>query len=508
MRVTNWMQHNQSLNNINRNMQHLRRLYEQTTSQKVISRPSQDPLVANRALRFRTRLSNVEQHQRNVESAHAWMNVSESALFNLLLDDDSIFAQIKDELMRAVTGTNVIEDKMVMITALENLLEQITLEMNQTYDGRFVFAGWRTDQPPFLMMDMPGESHVITQTFNVRDIENTFSFQRLTPGAMPTYYPVNIIKLPFPNRGLNFTDPPPPPLAGMAGVPPFGVRFDNGAGAQDIVPLPRSINDADAYTPVPGAIHYIVETGELVFHPDLLIDIEDGIEITYQVSDLQAGDVNPFVYFDTWSTVPRTNIPAIHHWPQEPVQDINFEFSPGSTTQINSLARNIITANMVADLRRTIDFTRSLSEQMPDRRELMEIYSQPPFGPGGLGLSGDDLLAAVEDRVIAETALMTRMLSAFGETNGRIRNMMRFMDDYHMVDAIREHTSLGSRMRRVEMFEIRLEDAEHNYLRLKSENEDVDMHHALVKQAIAEAAYQQALRAIANNVQLSLIHFI
>ncbi|MCL2400528.1 MAG: hypothetical protein FWC91_12390 [Defluviitaleaceae bacterium] len=504
MRVTNWMQHNQSLNNINRNMRNLQRLYEQTTSQKVISRPSQDPLVANRAMRFRTRLSNVEQHQRNVESAHAWMNVSESSLFNLLRDDDSIFAQIKDELLRAVTGSNVMEDKMVMITAIENLIEQIALEMNQTYDGRYVFAGWRTDQPPFLMRDMPGESHVITQNFNVRDIERTYSFQRFAPDDI-YHRPVNIIKLPFPNRNLNFTDPPPPPLDDPAlepapGVPAFGIEFVNGAGVQNIVPQPRSINDVDAYIPAPGEIFYIVETGELVFHPDLLDDIEDGIEITYQVSDLRASDINPFVYFDTWSTVPRTNNPPIFHWPQEPDQEINFEFSPGSTTQINVLSRDIITANMIADLRRVVEFTRSLSAQMPDRRELEEIYRQ-----NNPGLSNERIQELVAERMSDEITLITEMLDG---PNGRLRNMIRFMDDFHKVDATREHTSLGSRMRRVEMFEIRLEDAEHNYSRLKSENEDVDMHQALVRQAIAEAAYQQALRAIANNIQLALINFV
>jgi flagellin-like hook-associated protein FlgL len=71
-----------------------------------------------------------------------------------------------------------------------------------------------------------------------------------------------------------------------------------------------------------------------------------------------------------------------------------------------------------------------------------------------------------------------------------------------------EHTNLGNRMRRVEMFEVRLEQDEGNYFKLMSENEDVDMTMAITRQAIAEAAFQGALRIIANNVQLSLVNFV
>jgi len=617
--------------NINRNMRHMQRIYEQTTSGKQINRPSQDPLVASRSLRFRTRLSGIEQHQQNTESGNAWMNVSEAAFFNLLRGDDqgSLFGQIKDELLRAATNVGPLDYTLVMMTNIANLVEQIGLEMNQTYAGRFVFSGWRTEQPPILMQPQNGISHVVEQTFSLRDVErNTTTFQRfpasVDPELMPVMHRVDIIKLPF--RNVNFgTDTgsaaagnPALVIGGNLGV------FDSNGGQLNVIR--RSINDTDAYLPGPNEIHYIIETGELVLGRDMVSVFENDVTVRYEVSDLQQGDLNPLVYFNAVSQLSRfaelnrfpvqgnvtfdtpisfpismsalglpsfditqsglnanangtirlayndiTNLaitgvtggfvitegtPPEYGWTSEQVffdqatgtlhvhpsrmadfqnitvtyqkdtfgsndtiptanpavtatgfvftghfpmedQPIYYEFSPGSSVQVNSLARNVITDMMFADLRRLIEFAESIVP--PDRRVLEELYSSPP--PIGQGLTGDALHTAVTNRMTHENAMIRSAL------NERLEHMIRLMDG-HSVGATREHTHLGTRMRRVEMFEIRLEQDEGNITRLKSDNEDVDMTWALLQQATAEAAFQGALRIIANNVQMSLVQFI
>lgn len=567
MRVTNHMTHNKSLNNINRNMRHLQRLYEQTTSGKVINRPSQNPLVASRSLRFRAQLMTNEQHQRNVESGHAWMNVSEATFFNLLRGDaeGSLFGSIKDELLRAANDTGTLEDKLVMLSHIENLMRQVGLEMNQTYAGRFVFAGWSTEQPPVLMRPLMNEdnttpaTHVITQTFNIRDIEQTYSFQRFPAGDLnhprgditggPVVERVNIIKLPFREQNgtqLMFgstlvsadpmvTDPADWPFSwgghwlgdtsipagtvpvGAADVqypmapldvttpvpPPLGIFRPEGSTQPPFEIIRMNANNPDAFTPpndpVNGnfIIHYIPETGELVMGSQARDSFEDGTTVTYQVHALQTGDLNPFVYFDTVSSVPRTIEPRSYEWTLDPRQAIYYEFHVGAPVQVNVLAKEIFTSRMFADLTRLIDFARSLVP--PDRRELEQVFSAAP--PYGLGLSGDDLDTRIDKHMVEENNHIRSILF------DRINNMLRFMDE-HTIHAAREHTNLGTRMRRVEMFELRLEQDEGNVTMLMSENEDVDLTEAMLGQAAAEAAYAAALRVIANNIQLSLVNFV
>ena len=702
MRVTNFMTHNKSLNNINRNMRHLQRIYEQTTSTKQISRPSQDPLIASRSLRFRTRLSNNAQHQQNVESGHAWMNVTEAAFFNLLRGNDSVLTSIKDELLRMSNNpTATLDDLLVLASNMANYKEQLGQEMNQTISGRFVFAGWRTEQPPVLNAHRNGVSYVVTQVFNIRDIEQTYPFQRFPPGddnivndpyGVPVVRPpINILKLPFRARenpgslptGITFgtagvvgessASPTPvigthtPGAAPVPGTPSLGIFRPDGTPF-NIVRM--SLNDLEddvrinAFIPPDdgNTIHYIPETGELVFGDRVRLAFEDGTTVTYEVSNLQRGDLNPLVYFDTHAELTRFNdlnrFPVQGHLPLDPALDdpwpipivfpismsgpapaptgtplnlpgpfvmeqtlsasagrarlaygnivpgsmsftipnpanppvppnidpgfnvtmvstftgdpatladnevvfdqntgmlhmnattsaafrnvtitfsknefsaadtiptanpsvtvtaplmppngeplhfvghfemepqpIYYEFSHGSPVQVNSLAREVITDKLFADLRRLIDFINELTP--PDRRELEEVFT-------AAGVSPENLESRVTEHMGFEYAEIRRI------TNNRINNMLRLIDD-HKLDAAREHTDLGNRMRRVEMFEMRLEQNEGNYTQLKSENEDVDMTWALIQQAIAEAAFQGALRIMATSVQLSLVQFV
>jgi flagellar hook-associated protein 3 FlgL len=73
---------------------------------------------------------------------------------------------------------------------------------------------------------------------------------------------------------------------------------------------------------------------------------------------------------------------------------------------------------------------------------------------------------------------------------------------------MKEHTQMGSRMARLELLMIRLEQEETEYTALLSANEDTDMGVALVQKAAAEAAYQAALKSSATIMQLSLANFI
>ena len=84
MRVTNNMMLRNTTSNINNNKYSVNSLNNQMSSQKKISRPSEDPVVAIRALRLRSNLSEINQYyEKNIPDADAWLNVTETALENM-----------------------------------------------------------------------------------------------------------------------------------------------------------------------------------------------------------------------------------------------------------------------------------------------------------------------------------------------------------------------------------------------------------------------------------------
>ena len=81
MRITNKIISNNSVTNINRNKVLEDKINTQLSTGSKINRPSDDPVVAIRALRLRTNLSQVNKYyKKNVPDAESWLDITESAI--------------------------------------------------------------------------------------------------------------------------------------------------------------------------------------------------------------------------------------------------------------------------------------------------------------------------------------------------------------------------------------------------------------------------------------------
>ena len=80
MRVTNNMLINNMIGYINQNLGRLSKYQNQVATGKKISVPSDDPIVAARALKLRTDVSEIEQFKRNTEDAISWLEITEDTV--------------------------------------------------------------------------------------------------------------------------------------------------------------------------------------------------------------------------------------------------------------------------------------------------------------------------------------------------------------------------------------------------------------------------------------------
>lgn len=283
MRLTSVMMTNTTLMHINRNMRNLNNIIRSLETGQRIQRPSDDPIIASRALLFRTSVSENTQFQRNVEQGMAWMNVSEAAFDSI--NSRTLF-EIRNLAVQGANGDNNLENMQMIIQNMKALYEMLGREMNNTFGGDYLFSGFRTDEPP--VFKSPNErSFIITQHFGPTDIAREQSWQRLVvPTGLGIHEPVthniNVLKLAF--TGLDAR-----PV-----IPGFAV-------------IERSIHDDDAYlppaydatgVPVLPVLHFIAETGELVMHSETAVNFpREGISVTFRKTGFQEGDLNPKVYF-------------------------------------------------------------------------------------------------------------------------------------------------------------------------------------------------------------------
>jgi len=142
MRITNSIMQSNSLTNINGNKELLDRLNTQMSTKKKITKPSDDPVVAIRALRLRTNVSQVTQYyEKNTADANSWLDLTESAL-------DSVKKQLtslKEQSQKGATGTMETSNQLVTIENMQAIVDEVYATGNADCAGRSLFTGFRTD---------------------------------------------------------------------------------------------------------------------------------------------------------------------------------------------------------------------------------------------------------------------------------------------------------------------------------------------------------------------------
>lgn len=167
MRITNKMMNSTSLTNINRNKEYLDKLNTQLSSKKKISRPSDDPVVAIRALKLRSNLSEITQYyEKNVSDADAWLQATQQAIEST----KTIVTSMKSEFTTGATGTNTTESRKAILEELKALRDQIYDDGNADYAGRTLFTGYRTSSKLTFESDTTVAYRDITQGFNASNI--------------------------------------------------------------------------------------------------------------------------------------------------------------------------------------------------------------------------------------------------------------------------------------------------------------------------------------------------
>ena len=476
MRITNMMMSNTMMLNIRRNMAYIDKLYGQISTAKKIQTPSDDPITAARALKFRSNVAETAQYQRNISQGMAWMDVTEGAYNNIV----NIMKSIKDKCVEAANGTLEAVDRQALATQIRQMVHQIGTEMNITYAGRYTFSGFRTNEPPVFILDND-RRYTISQTFTVDDIENTKSYQKLAVGNpigtdQPLVFNASILKLPYANvTNLN--------IGGYAVIQSSNTDSYTAGG----------YNPYDSARIPSGTIVYIQETGELVMNElDAAALSPAGLEVTYDKTGFAVGELNPTVNFNC-TYFPNSGPPIPYNMN---IQDIAYEFSVNTNININSLAKNVYTDKMYADLNNLCGMLEGVS--LSNHNQLTEKYSNPLYG---YGLSGDTLVQAVNRQIADEKAILSDVL------HDRFNNML-YMCDKHIANISRQQTDLGARMNRLDFISTRLEQDEGSYKKLMSDNEDTDMMEAIMYKSNAEAVYQASLKAGASIIQMTLSNFI
>ena len=373
--------------NINTNKVNADKLNTMTASGQKITRPSDDPVVAIRAMRLNTSLTELEQYYgKNIPDADAWFTDTETAL----TQTDDVLSSIREKLNQASSQENVTSNVKDILEELKQLKDQVYAIGNADSAGRTVFTGYRTGEM-LTFMEQDTIKYEITEKFTKDDLE-TFKYVKGTAsindagqafigntvydGTLNIYNEEMVeevtayrIRLSYDNLDENIT---------VDGAP-FTVNKKSISGLdQDAID--------DIYTPTSGA-NFIKETGELILSKDAYDTLiqAGGISINYEKSDWQKGDLRPEHYFmcktPKVATDPRTYSATYPNGIEynynrldagKPVtsggdkiqgfieQDLSYEIAFNQTIVINTHASDVYSHDIGRDIDELIKVTQQM----------------------------------------------------------------------------------------------------------------------------------------------------
>ncbi|MBP1753965.1 MAG: hypothetical protein H6Q59_363 [Firmicutes bacterium] len=497
MRITNKMMTNNMMSNINKNKFNMTGLEQQYSTGKKIQKPSEDPIVAVRALKLRTNLSELEQYyEKNIPDAKSWLDVTESSLTTV----NEILSGINTYCVQGSSDTLTAKDRSALMENLKQLKQQIYQEGNTNYAGRYVFTGFKTDSSLIFTEDTPNLTYAIKENFTGEQIQTV---NKITGGYKLSDYDDAAVTF---DAAPKLTETYRLQLSydKLSTTIPSNINYSikNSAGvavAQPSLPITQSLSATDpaAYTPTGGQINYIYDTGELILGPAAYDMLRNGVDIstTYNKTGFSNGDLKPEHYFDctmTDSMKPEQDPITFTKTSQKIQYEVNFNQRLSINTEGSDAFSHQI-GRSIGDITDTVNEVIALEDMVTEVEDRLKDSALTDVQKARYSKMKDQL----NTELVLKKDIMQKAFQ-----NG-ITSSSKEQDRVNVAVA-----DLGSRYVRLNLTEDRLSSQKVDFEELLSNNEDVDITETIIKYSAAETIYNASLSAASKIVQNTLLDFL
>ena len=524
MRITNSMMTANTKANINTNKVNADKLNTMTASGQKITRPSDDPVVAIRAMRLNTSLTELEQYYgKNIPDADAWFTDTETAL----TQTDDVLSSIREKLNQASSQENVTSNVKDILEELKQLKDQVYAIGNADSAGRTVFTGYRTGEM-LTFMEQDTINYEITETFTKDDLE-TFKYVKGTAsindsgkavigttvydGTTNIYNEEKVEEVTAYRIRLAYDN-----LDEFTSMYVDGTLFT--VNEKSISGLNQKEID-DIYTPTSDA-NFIKETGELILSKDAYDKLiqAGGISIKYEKSDWQKGDLRPEHYFmcktPKVDTDPRTYSATYpggieYNYNRldagKPVtsggdkiqgfieQDLSYEIAFNQTIVINTHASDVYSHDIGRDIDELIKVTQQMVNA-EDKVSKLQNKIDNATDEEELKKLNVTMGALKKEEALVKEKMHSMYTSAITAFKG-------YSDDVN-----KQIANLGALTARLEMTKNRVKDQKSNVKELADQNINCDLSETAIDLKNAELALEAAQLAAGKIAQQTLLNYI
>jgi len=520
MRITTKVIQSNTLSNINNNKVLQDKLSNQMSTQKKINRPSEDPVIAIRALRLRTNVSQVTQYyEKNIPDAKSWMSVTEDALTSVTEVVTDLITQCQKGSSEKLTTS----DRNTILDAIKALRDEVYATGNSDYAGISVFTGYRTDMT-LKYTKAETKLYSITEQFdnsivdsikyidtagldNITDVNFDNAANAAISEANIKEYDVHRIRLSYSNLDDEDTTKAPTIKRVDDTVLATATIVSNGDNPSPYISITKDANKNSCFL--------VKETGELLIGDGLykqIMDLKDDaltsdvnegeIRITYEKSDWIKDDLRPEHYFactdksdedpDKWIKYNASYLTDI----TKEKQAIEYDVGLNQSIRVNTTADEVFTHAIGRDVDDLINVMQEIQEMEEKISQLKDLAEK--------NASDETKSAVIKQQTEAAEKAMTYLNEKRQKLfEANITNMQEHLNTVNYAT-----TNCGTRQKKLELIENRLMSQKTSFETLQSENENVDIADVAIQLQGAEMTYEASLMATSKILQTSLVNYL
>lgn len=519
MRITNKIMQNNSLSNINTNKIMQDKLNTMMATEKKINRPSDDPVVAIRALRLRSNVTEVIQYyKKNIPDANSWLELTEDAL----KDVNGVITDMIKQCTDGASGDLKPEDRLIILEQLKALRDKVYDTGNADCAGRFIFTGLRTDTA-LTFTGNTTKDYTITEQLDKSAVD-TITYVKTTSASgddLTDLVPGNYAGVDVTENDVTATDiyrirlaydecsaDEIPELTWTQAVPqPDGSNLNQQVSFGTATVVHSYDNPYEQVGD--DSIVFVPETGELLLGKNVKDAIMSKKDVA-ATSDINEGEIRVTYHKSEWK---KDDLRPEHYFACSAAED-------GNTINYNAAYLDYGTEKQV------IEYDVGFNQKIRVNTTGDECFNH------GVKREVDDLVKAMQDVVDIEkiaTQLETELKNASATDKPAIEEKLKavnkaytFMKDKaqkmfeHGITEMQGYlnevnlaiTNCGTRSKKLELTEERLMYQKTTFETLKSENEDADITEVTIQLGSAELTYEAALLATGKIMKSTLLDFI
>lgn len=516
MRVTNSMIMNNTSSNMNANKTSVDTLNTQMSTQKKINRPSDDPVIAIRALRLRSSLSEIDQYyEKNIPDAESWLEATETALKNM----QTIITEVYRQCVNGATDTLTEEGRNTILVSLQEMRDQVYAEGNADYAGRTVFTGYKTNKTLTFQEDEADTSYHITQKLEYDDISiKTYysdlsvvpSADDLNQGKLPTEdmeikdHTYSRIRLAYDDLGeltqLQYKDAD----GNLQDIDGMTINYTDEDGNQQTATLSYSVRnytnwqDAHNFEVGDNEAIYIPESGEIILGKNVATHMsanKPDMVISYNKTGFAKGEIRPEHYYDCTDTTNPN--PDNHITYVKEDQEINYMIAFNQTLPVNTQASDVFDSGMQRDIDELTDAVQMAITAHEKVSKIEDMMKEEKY-------------ASEESQALLQEWLDTAQKEAdYADHNMKSlysEGITKFQG--YLTDVTLARTDVGNKGSRLALTKSRMSNQQLTFEKLKSTNEDKELSDIIIEYTAAYNAYQSSMQAAAKAIKQTLLDYI